>query len=446
MKRRAVILSMLVILLVFQIFNDINSEINLINGNIAYTAFPASDAPISMDNETLTVDNKIESIGNVNDKYFMTNTSSEKVSLPIIFPVLKNNNEHKDIKISVNDEEKDYSIKWLLDSEKYVNNNDINIDELLYNLNYKQNYKYKNINPDEMVWIYEILLEDKNNEIKIENNEEPLKILYKPLDIDKFKVTYSSNSAEFSMNKSTQDKYQIVLFDSQIEHIIFDSNSVYEKKKMRLSQYVRQVTNRYYNENKSKFINVDINTELVPHVLYYIDQNMELSYSKPVSLDNILNNFVDIVYYTVEFEPNEVKTMELSYIVQSTKDKIKTVDPIHTFKYDLSASKHWKSFNNFDIEFNLGENYKYLIESSIKFAKYENKFTSSLLNNTPESLISYSIFKENINLDDLLEVSTKKKIKVVSSAFFMILVIFIVYKIATRKSENMNFLEENKND
>lgn len=442
MKKRAVILSMLVILLVFQIFSDINSEINLINGNIAYTAFPTLDVPVSMDKETITIDNTIENVSNVNDKYVMTNTSSEKVSLPIIFPILKNINEHKDIELLINGEKEVYSVKWLLDSEKYAHSNVINIDELLFDFNNKQNYKYKNINPNEMVWIYEVLLEDENNEIKIENNTEPLEALYESLSTDKYKVSNKSNSAEFSIDNSIQDKFRIILFDNQLNDINFESNLVYIKKKMKLSQYLRQVVNRKYN--KFELENIDINSELLPHILYYIDKNME-SDNKILPLDNILNNYIDLINYTVEFEPNEVKTMELNYKIQSTYDIRKTTRPIHTYKYDLYTSKHWSTFNDFVMEFKLGEEYKYLIESSIPFVQVENKFITSLYN-APENIISYSIYSEDINLDELLELSVKKKIKVISGAILMILLIFIVYKIALRKSKELTSEEESKND
>lgn len=97
------------------------------------------------------------------------------------------------------------------------------------------------------------------------------------------------------------------------------------------------------------------------------------------------------------------------------------------------------------MEFKLGEEYKYLIESSIPFVQVENKFITSLYN-APENIISYSIYSEDINLDELLELSIKKKIKVLSGAILMILLIFIVYKIATRKSKDMTTGEESKND
>jgi len=442
MKKRAVILSMLVILLVFQIFSDIKSEINLINGNIAYTAFPTLDAPVSMDKETITIDNTSENSSYVNDKYVMTNTSSEKVSLPIIFPVLKNINEHEDIELLINGEKKVYSIKWLLDSEKYAHNNVINIDELLVDFNYKQNYKYKNINPNEMVWIYEVLLEDENNEIKIENSEETLEVLYEPLNTDKYKVSKKSNSAEFSIDNSIQDKFRIVIFDKQLNNINFESNLVYTKKKMKLSQYIRQVINREYNHFELE--KIDINSELLPHILYYIDKNMD-GEEKILPLDNILNNHLDLIRYTVEFEPNEIKIMELNYKIQSTYDIRKTTRPIHTYKYDLYTSKYWNTFNDFVIEFEVGEEYKYLIESSIPFVQVENKFIASLYN-APENIISYSIYSEDIDLDELLELKVKKKIKVISGAILMILLIFTVYKIAIRKNKEITFYEESKND
>jgi len=442
MKKRAVILSILVILLVLQMFSDINSEINLINGNIAYTAFPISDTPVSMDKETITIDNTTENVSDVNDKYVMTNTLSEKVMLPIIFPVLKNINEHKDIELLINGENKDYSIKWLLDSEKYVNSNIINIDELLIDLNNKQNYKYKNIDPNEMVWIYEVLLDGENNEIKIENKEEPLKILYEPLNTVKYKVNNSGNSAKFSIDNSIQDKFRIVLFDEQINSIIVESKLVYIKKKMKLSKYIRQIINRKYS--KFKLENIDINSELLPHILYYIDKNMENG-KKILPLEDILNNYIDLISYTIEFDPNEVKTMELNYKIQSTYDIRKTTKPICTYKYDLYTSKLWSTFSNFAMEFKLGEEYNYLIDSSIPFEQDKNKYTASLYN-APENIISYSIYSEDINLDELLDISTKKKIKVISGAILMLLLIFIVYKIAIRKSKEMTSSEESKND
>jgi len=442
MKKRAVILSMLVILLVFQILIDINSEVNLINGNIAYTAFPASNAPVSMDEETITIDNTTENVGNINDKYVMTNTSNERVSLPIIFPLLKNDNEHKDIELLINGEKMDYSVKWLLDSKKYSNSNFINIDELLFDFNNKQNYKFKNINPNEMVWIYEVLLEDEKNEIKIENNKEPLKILFEPLNRDKYDLNNSGNSAKFTIEKGTKEKFQIVLFDKQLNDVTFECKSVYIKKQMNLSQYIRQVINRSYN--KSEFENININSELLPHILYYIDNNME-NESKVLPLDNILHNYIDLLTYTIEFEPNEVKTMEFNYKIKSTYNIIKTTKPIHSYKYDLYTSKYWNTFNNLIIEINLGEKYKYLIESSVPFEQNKNKFTLSL-SNAPKDIISYSIYSENIILDELIELSTKEKVKVISGAFLMILMIFLVYKIATRKSEEETSLEESKND
>lgn len=448
MKKKAIILSILVIVLVFQLFSDINSEVNYIEGNKFYTVFPVLNSPISVDKETLLVDNKLENLGYVNDSYVMTNTSSEKVSVPIILPVLKNDNEHKDIDILVNDEQIDYEIKWLLDSEKYSvsnnNNKEINIEELLNDYNYKENYKFKNVDPNEKVWVYEILLEDKKNIIKVENNEEPLKLIYLPVDIGKYKVNYSSNLVEFSMNKGIQDKFQIVLFDTQLEDIIIDCNVAYTKKEMRLKQYIRQVINRYYNKEQSKPENVDINTEIVSHILYYIDKNMELDQNKFIPLDNILNNYIDLVYYTIDFEPNEVKKMELSYKIKSTYNKIKTIEPVHTFKYDLSTLNYWESFNSFDMEVKLGENYKYLVESSIPFKDNGNIFTISL-NTIPKSQISYSIYSEDIKLDNNSELTVKKKIKVLIYAFCMILLIFIVSKITTRKSKEIIAEEENKN-
>lgn len=447
MKKRAIILSMLVILLVFQLFRDINSQVDYIEGNKVYTAFPVADVPITVNKETLTVDNKLENMGYVNDNYIMTNTTSEKVKVPMILPILKNKNEHKNICVSVNDEKIEYKIKWLLNDEKCISsdNNDIKLQELVSDFNYKENYKFKNIDPNEKIWVYEILLKEEKNLIKIENNKEPLKILYVPANIDKFKVNNTMNYTEFSMDKGSQDKYQIILFDKQIHNIKFDCNTKYIKKQMRLKQYIRQVINRHYNIIQVKPQNVDMNTELLPNVLYYIDQKMELNDFKIVPLENILINYIDLVYYNIEFEPNEVKTMKLRYDIQSTYDKRKTIEPIYTFVYDFSTSKYWKAFNGFDIKVNLGENYKYLIESSIPFENDQNKYISSL-NYISDSPISYSIYSENIKLADVLELNTKKKIKVVSFALFMLLLICVVSKIATRKKKEILVRAVDKND
>lgn len=444
MKNRAIILSLLVILLVLQLTIDANREIVLLEKDKMYTILPMNDVPININKQSLSIDNKVEDIGKVTDKYFMKNTSDQKINVPILMPVLKGNNEPKNINILVNNEETKYTIKWLLDSEKYnpegINKNDkgnIDLENLLKEYEYKKNYKYKNMNPKEKIWVYEINLKDKNNEIKVTNKEEPLKIMYISNKTDKFKMDHNSKSSEFFMNKGTNDKYYIALFDSQLKDITFECNTDYRKREMTLTHYVTDVIQEHYKKIGNKPHNIIMKTEMITHVLHYIDKSFEDD-NKNIELNNILKNYIDLVYFSVDFEPNEFKIIKIDYDILGTFNKTKTTEPIYTYKFDLSTKKYWQNVITFEMNILVGESYKYLIESTIpyEFKDNENKYFTTTYN-LESSELEYSVYLENINLQELNKISTKKTIKYISIGLFSIIVILGLFKLVVEANKNI---------
>lgn len=111
--------------------------------------------------------------------------------------------------------------------------------------------------------------------------------------------------------------------------------------------------------------------------------------------------------YTVEFPPNSIKEVSVSYRADGTMDKTQTSKPLYTFDYILNPAKNWGGFKNLNIKIITPQQTPYVVASNIELAREENEGAKDgyvytvTLSTLPEEDFTFTLYSaEEITLLD----------------------------------------------
>ena len=118
------------------------------------------------------------------------------------------------------------------------------------------------------------------------------------------------------------------------------------------------------------------------------------SSSESVLWDQIHQDRIFLLMYSVEFPPNSEKSVEVRYNAQGSMDSRKTGKPVYSFEYMLHPAKYWKDFKDLDITIMAPAKAPYLIESNMEFNQVEPGIYKAFLPSLPEEDLAFSLYEE----------------------------------------------------
>ncbi len=143
-------------------------------------------------------------------------------------------------------------------------------------------------------------------------------------------------------------------------------------------------------------------------------------------LDQVNQDRILSLFYTVQFPPNSKRTVTVTYKTFGTMDKTKTIEPLFTFDYLLNPAGNWSDFKNLSVKIISPKEAPFIIESSIKLQRDNNGYTAKL-KQLPESDLNFTFYyKENLTLLDKVKGAVKGNLIVIISFSLAFATVFLL--------------------
>ncbi len=420
---------------------------------------PAGNFPIAVDQETLTikVDQQSPSDAVVVVKYIMSNSSLEKLKVPMIFPFLSYGYEGFAPRIEFNGKAVDYRVlsaghveimDYLSEPDKFKEQ--VNINRIIENLNMPL-YQAKHFNDSANATLYEVTYTGPtDNESDISFNLDPDKTRVLTLGFDGFRFrqngdcTVSSYMSNYNLGDT---RYILVLGENTLTQISGSDDEVIEKKVVNIKDFIynQLVESTSFLEGSFGYLNREPN-DFYPVALKEVDRFFEegqMVFSWAMLSENMaFRNNLFALLYEVDFEVDSTNTLVVTYPMTATLDRRDTVDPIYTFAYILNPAKNFSSFGGIDIHIELNSKYRYIIDSSIALNEVEaSVFTASFDHLPDEDLVFSTYLKEEISFWEPLAVWLSQQyylLLFIGPIILLLLLLIAVFLIANRRRRILN--------
>ncbi|NLZ93096.1 MAG: hypothetical protein GX922_03635 [Firmicutes bacterium] len=144
--------------------------------------------------------------------------------------------------------------------------------------------------------------------------------------------------------------------------------------------------------------------------------------------------------YTVDFLPQEIKEVSISYQTVGTMDKRETTSPQYSYTYLLNPASHWKDFKNLNIKVITPQEAPYVINSSLELKQTEERVYTAKLPDLPNGDFSFTLFaKERITAADKIAGKVNRAFgyftPLLLGVLSLIMVIFLLVFIKKRKQK-----------
>ena len=116
-----------------------------------------------------------------------------------------------------------------------------------------------------------------------------------------------------------------------------------------------------------------------------------------------------VLLYTVEFPPQSVREVSVSYVTSGTMDKRETVSPQYSFTYLLKPAAHWRHFKNLQIRIITPPETPYVVNSSLPLKQTAEREYSAEFTALPADDLYFTLYaKEKITAADKAAVKIKR--------------------------------------
>ncbi len=394
------------------------------------------DSPISVEKEELLFDftnEEVKDLGGYNlaslvtASYTMNNTSVRHQSVQMAFPLISRirdfNPNH--IKIEVDGESIPYQV-FIGDlvnqgSKKDGDSNEWDFSAIVNSISSSpyipQNYKL-----DDMGMLYTYSIgpsgdEEINIEFSYHYDKNKTKVISKGFNgyqfsedngiVNKSLTTWVRENEPLEIFVLGQDiDLKITAYTNgekteETDDYSLDTNT----KELAIGDYLSKEIEAYSNDIAYKDYIADnqISNQIIKLIDRLVeDRQINLELSEIFSLDESDRFFVLI--YDVEFDPQAIREVGVSYISRGTMDRVKTSNPTHTFDYILNPAANWASFKDLNIEVRVPSDYPYIIDSSLDFARKEDGTYQASFASLPEEDLYFTLYhKESLSLLDKIK-------------------------------------------
>ena len=398
--------------------------------------------------------------GIVTAKYMMHNTSNQQQTIKMAFPFLLGFNEIQtnqifvtqneknvptkiyltNMPISVKDEESyhyeiDYTFENIASSIKngYIESEFIKADTPCKRYTFKQSASDKENNRSKFAFSVniksdktKIVIENFSNyndsedeyigTFECEEGYESISILVFGDDID-FKVTgyFDSKGKEVTKDFSHQIVEEELDPINELKNLA--KERIYDNELKEDEHFVSQVYNQMIRQIDAEFGN----------------RSSQLEYYN-------FDSEIAVIYYEVEFLPDETIPVSVSYITQGSMNRKETETPLYQYLYLFEPAKYWKDFGDIDISVRTSKEVPFLVESSLKFTKYVENMYSYYSENLPLEPLEFSLHdEETVDRMSSFEVYMERSfpyILVIISPFLIIICAPLIFVICKKTIKN----------
>ena len=368
-------------------------------------------------NEDLTFDfteGIYDNHGIVTAKYMMHNTSDQNQTIKMAFPILSNFYDIQNSQIFVKQNEKNIPTKIYLANVPILINNE-------GNEHYEIDYTFENIasSIQDGYIESEFIKADapckrysfKQSESDKENNISKFAFSIK-VKSDKTKIVienfsnYNDSEDEYIGTFECEEGYESIsilvfgddidfkvtgYFDSESKEVTKDfSNQIFEEELDPINE-LKNLAKERIRDNELKedehFVSQVYNQMIRRIDAEFGNRSSELEYYN-------FDSEIAVIYYEVEFLPDETIPVSVSYITQGSMNRKDTQKPIYKHMYLFEPAKYWKDFGDIDISVHTSKEVPFLVESSLQFTKDSENVYSYYSENLPLQPLEFSLYDE----------------------------------------------------
>lgn len=394
------------------------------------------DSPISVEKEELLFDftnEEVKDLGGYNlaslvtASYTMNNTSKKHQRVQMAFPLISRIRDFdpKHIQIEVDGESIPYQV-FIGDLVNQGPNKDGDSKKwdfsAIVNSISSSPYIPKNYKLDDMGRLYTYDISPPGDEeifirISYSYDKNKTKVICKGFNGYHFSEDNGTINESLTTWVRENESFEVFVLGQDIDLKITAYNDVekveetnaysldIKTEELAIGDYLSKEIEVYSND--ITYMDYIADNQISNQIIKLIDRLMEdrvinLELSEIFSLDESDRFFVLI--YDVEFDPQAIREVGVSYISRGTMDRVKTSNPTHTFDYILNPAANWASFKDLNIEVRVPSDYPYIIDSSLDFARKEDGTYQASFASLPEEDLYFTLYhKESLSLLDKIK-------------------------------------------
>ncbi|NLX91454.1 MAG: hypothetical protein GXZ07_07685 [Firmicutes bacterium] len=365
------------------------------------------ECPVRVEREELTfvIDEYSASNTSVEVNYTLRNTASEKIIVPMIFPIVSYRRGYSGAQIEFNGKAVDYEIYLAghVDVKDYLEdpaafNRQVDINTIIKNLN-EPPYEPQFFDDKGDAVLYELTYKppvERQSRISFTLDSEKTRAI--SFGFTGFGVNADGEchvSAYVREDDLEETAYLLVLGEDTLTDLWVDYNDKLVKSSVNVKDFLCTfLSNNYAYWNMEKRNRDNFYAAFIKE----IDQSFsefQPVFSASMTMDNLFNrNNISVVLYEVAFEANSQNELRLTYPMRATIDRRETGDYINTFAYILNPARNFMDFGGVDIRIELNENSPYIIESSLPLQESGKGIYVLSLDSLPDEDLVFSTYSK----------------------------------------------------
>jgi hypothetical protein len=368
---------------------------------------PMKDSPIKVDREHLLfqIDERSSEQAVVTASYTMTNTSAERVTVPMIFPYVSDGYGGVGAaKIEYNGKAVAYEIfsaghvnvrDYLLEPAEFKRQ--AHIDTLIENLN-RPPYKPQHFDDTAYATLYEVAFAgptERESRISFTMDKDQSRVLTFGFHGFDMKASGECVVSTYVRGHEINNAYILVLGKDTLADLRGDNNNDIITKtsvmtKNFIMDYLTTATDEWlYLENRNRENYYGL---FIKEVDAFFAGSQQV-FSEGMLIENIMyRNNVSALFYEVEFEAGSTNSLVVTYPMRATIDRRKSNDYVNTFAYILNPAQNFADFGGVDIQIELNSACPYIIDSSLPFTEVQPGLYSLSLAGLPSEDLVFSTY------------------------------------------------------
>ncbi|MFZ7103151.1 MAG: hypothetical protein ACOWWO_10935 [Peptococcaceae bacterium] len=369
---------------------------------------PKEDSPLKVEHEQLTfkIAGQSSDTALVSANYAITNTSSEQIVVPMVFPFISATYRNPAPEISFNGNPVRYQIysgghvttrNYLSDPAGF--SEQVSIDKIIEKLNRPQ-YKAQYFNDTAQAVLYKITFNaPTERQAAVNFKISPASTRIMALGFSGYEIRQDGNCAVFThINEKDLGKagYILVLGEDTLTGLQGSYKDTIEKTTTEIKGFI---TENLINNNEdwpglTRRNTPDFYSRLLEEIDSCFEKNQYV-FNADMLLGNIQqNNNISVLLYELAFEAESTGTLLITYPVQATIDRRKSNDYVNTFAYILNPAQKFARFKALDIQIELNSQKPFLIDSSIPFTEIAKGTYTASFNHLPDQDLIFSTYSQ----------------------------------------------------
>ncbi|MBU9720045.1 MULTISPECIES: hypothetical protein [Bacillaceae] len=101
-----------------------------------------------------------------------------------------------------------------------------------------------------------------------------------------------------------------------------------------------------------------------------------------------------LLKYIVEFPPNQLQEVSVTYEITGEMDRTETVDPLYTYEYIFNPANNWHDFHQLSIFITTPDHSPFIVNSSIDLVKLEDNIYTTSVEGLPAEDLFFTLYSK----------------------------------------------------